>query len=283
MEYWHLLSLDAPTVAVAWSWAFAGATGVSLHPLSALLLGVATWLLYVADRLLDGRYSRISAESHGLRERHYFHARHRAKFLAIACPAVCVLAWLVVTRMDRAPRLEDLSLCAAAGLYLMLVHLPAFPFSRLRLLSKEAAVAVIFATACIIPSWSRQTEAHGWLMLMGIPFSMLCWLNCVAIEMWESGRESTTRKFLSIDIEKNLRLACGVVSAASLSLAMLALLRHRAAVAAVLLCVVVSALSLLLLDRVRAHVMPLRIRAAADAVLLTPALFLLVRYLAHRA
>ena len=170
MEYWHLLSLDAPTVAIVWSWAFASASNVALHAISAVLLGLATWLLYVADRLLDG-FAVRHADS--LRERHHVHARHRMAFLAIAFPSLCLLAFLVITHMERAPRHEDLILAGCALVYLLLVHLPAALIRerRTHFFSKEAAVAVIFSAACIIPAWSRGVGMHPWLLFAGLPFS----------------------------------------------------------------------------------------------------------------
>ena len=50
---WHLLSLDAPTVAALWTWFIAEACHVHIPLLSTLAMAVAVWTLYAADRLLD--------------------------------------------------------------------------------------------------------------------------------------------------------------------------------------------------------------------------------------
>ena len=55
LALWHLASLDAPTVAVTWSLAFAWAAQVRLPGWIPLLLALACWAVYVADRLLDAR------------------------------------------------------------------------------------------------------------------------------------------------------------------------------------------------------------------------------------
>ncbi|HEX3435703.1 MAG TPA: hypothetical protein VHT24_02975 [Pseudacidobacterium sp.] len=68
--YWHLLSLDAPTVAALWSWSFARAAHVELPILAPLLLAAGTWLVYVADRILDGA---SRAKYDGLQLRHHFY------------------------------------------------------------------------------------------------------------------------------------------------------------------------------------------------------------------
>ena len=53
LRYWHLLSLDAPTVAGLWCWAFGRAVRLHLSPRLPVALALGTWLFYVADRLLD--------------------------------------------------------------------------------------------------------------------------------------------------------------------------------------------------------------------------------------
>ena len=89
LRYWHLLSLDAPTVAALWCWAFRRATRLPLAPWLPLALAMGTWLFYVADRLLDAQLSPEAA----LRERHRFHDRHRGWFLAIAALVALALAF----------------------------------------------------------------------------------------------------------------------------------------------------------------------------------------------
>ncbi len=53
--YWHLLSLDAPTVAVLWAWSFDRAVGCPTPSVRSPCSALGTWLIYVADRLLDAR------------------------------------------------------------------------------------------------------------------------------------------------------------------------------------------------------------------------------------
>src|ERR1700679_1878644 len=92
---WHLLSLDAPTVAALWTWFIARANHIHLPPSSILAMAVAVWMLYAADRLMDARLmdTRLMdtrqmntslhkpAPSEELEARHYFHHRHRTAFL----------------------------------------------------------------------------------------------------------------------------------------------------------------------------------------------------------
>lgn len=55
LRYWHLSSLDAPTVAVVWSLGFAWAAGVRLPVWIPILLALVAWAVYIGDRLLDAR------------------------------------------------------------------------------------------------------------------------------------------------------------------------------------------------------------------------------------
>ena len=55
LRFWHLASLDAPTVALVWSLGFAWAAGVGLPVWAPLLLALVAWAVYVGDRLLDAR------------------------------------------------------------------------------------------------------------------------------------------------------------------------------------------------------------------------------------
>ena len=266
LRYWHLLSLDAPTVAVVWTIAFAHVSRVRLPWLAPCLLALATWLLYVADRLLDGL--RLTTEN-VLQERHYFHRRHRAAFLATSLPLVAILSWLVASHMDPAPRMEEMLLAGAAALYLLLVHLPRHSRSAgtgwaARLSSKEAAVGIIFAAACIIPSWSRSTAAHPWLLLTGILFAGLCWLNCVFID----ASESQPSPF------HPLRKAAGCLVSATVAVSLAEIGSRQWPFALLSLCVLLSTAFLLRLDHHRSSLAPVQLRALADAVLLTPLLLL---------
>ncbi|MGH9585784.1 MAG: hypothetical protein ACRD3F_02450, partial [Acidobacteriaceae bacterium] len=96
-EYWHLLSLDAPCVAVLWAWSIARALRIRLSAGPLLILFLGTWLLYVADRILDGLHPGNSLR---LRDRHLFSLRHRSGIVAAAVPLAILLAWLVLLHMQ---------------------------------------------------------------------------------------------------------------------------------------------------------------------------------------
>jgi hypothetical protein len=272
-EWWHLLSLDAPTIAALWAWTFAGVAHVSLPFHAPLLLALGTWLLYVADRILDG--IRLPASAH-LRKRHYFHARHRSAFLTAATVVGCILVWLILTRMSSRVRGEDAVLLVIAMSYFVFIHVPDGPEWRTRnWFPKELAVGIIFAAATAAPAWSRTHEAHTTLMPAVLLFAALCWMNCVAIETWEHSSIAThtdalephvTTRFLG----SRLPAASLIIALAGLITALYAFLHFQIALAACCIAALSSALLFRALDSARRSMSSMQLRIAVDAALLTP-------------
>jgi hypothetical protein len=258
-EWWHLLSLDAPTVAALWAWFFARAMHLHIPRFAPLLLALGTWLLYVADRILDGL-----RQGELLRERHHFHARHRAAFLSAASLSAVLLAWSVVTRMRPEAIRDNSWIGIFALIYLFAVHRrPAFT------LPKELAVAILFAAAVAVPAWSRLGAGLGKEQLAPavVCFAGLCWINCVSIEKWEAGGPvNSTARWASL----HLRLIVTMIALFSLAAAWLAPSRG---LTTVYLAALFSSGLLLVLDARSSHFSPLHLRIAADAALLTPLAF----------
>ena len=240
-------------MAALWSWFFVYAMHLHLSILQALLLPGGTWLLYVADRILDGlRPGEI------LRERHHFHARHRTTFLLASALLVIPLAWTVVTHMRPEARRDDAWIGFFAVLYLFSVHRMAS-----RRLPKELAVALIFAFATAVPAWSRLHAGKGQLAPAVIFFALLCWINCVGIEKWEGGKLHATTHWTSL----HLRTIVTMIALFSLAAA---LLTPSRGLMAVYLAALLSSGLLFALDTRSSHLSPLQLRIAADAALLTP-------------
>lgn len=269
LRLWHLASLDAPTVAVAWALSFAWAARVKLPPWLPLLLALVTWTVYVADRLLDAHAALSAGQTDGLRERHYFHHRHRRILGPLALASASIATWMVVALMPHRSLELNSALAAAAVAYFSGVHtrrlLPGLPASLLFSdlpLPKELRVGVLFTAACVLPALARLATGHGaslWpLIAVTASFAALVWLNCHAIERWEShGQRSRTFAAASA-----LALATLLLAAILLPIA------PRAA--ALASSGALSALLLALLDRLRHRLTPLALRTAADLVLLCP-------------
>jgi hypothetical protein len=241
--------------------------------LAITVLGVGTWLIYVADRLLDGHSARRSPLNHNLRERHFFHARHRRAFLIAATAAAIVLLWLI-SIMPPAARFEDTLLFAVSMVYFAIVHLPFIRFPKS--FPPEFAVGILFACATAIPAWSQTESPHAVLLLSILLFGGLCCLNCLAIELWE-------RPIVPI---RQLTIPAIAFCVAAASSALMLTVRNSISIR-LSAAALVSALLILALDRLHRRFTQrgpsqeetagflLAMRVAADAALLTPLLFAL--------
>ncbi|MFT4111737.1 hypothetical protein [Silvibacterium sp.] len=287
-SWWHLLSLDAPTVAALWSWSLARSLGARLPVTAPLLLATGTWLLYVADRLLDVRLLDARSPAAHLRERHHFSYRHRRSFLTATIPITALLLWLIAFRMSPAARRDDTALFALTLAYFAAVHWPRGAGRRI-FLPKEMAVGILFALAAAVPAWARIPHVPFSTALLGTAtalFAVLCWLNCAAIEKWEQDKweqgkwenPALLRQQSSHPTTQWLQRRLTVVSIAlattGLIAAALCIPREADAAAALFLALSLAAVLLAVLDRRHTHLPALPLRIAADAALLTPLLVL---------
>ncbi len=275
LALWHLASLDAPSVAIVWSLGFAWALGVRLAAWVPPLLALTVWAVYVFDRLLDARGALRTEEMSRLRERHYFHWRHRRILFPAAVLAACAAAGLIFVFMPMAARERNSVLAAASLAYFVRVHSKnrANPFVS-ALLTKELLVGVLFTIGCALPAFGALRVAHAalWPLVSAAAFfSPLAWLNCHAIDKWESNRPRRLRANSGFTSAYALA-AAGVLLALPVSL-------FHARAGALLAAGAVSALLLALLDRHHKKLNPVTLRAAADLVLLAPAPLLVLAWL----
>lgn len=237
----NLLSLDAPVVALLWQILFARCFHARVEMLPSILLVLAVWLIYAADRTLD------AWTGSGARPRHEFYRRHWRTLLPLwilVLASGSALAWM---RLTPELFLGGLALGGAVLVYFALLHLGIFQKT------KEAAVAVLFAIGATLSAWPNIRSAVDIEAI--ILFSCLCWINCVAIEHWEG------------ESKWPIAAAAGFVAVAAIMLLFSSRPILGGAVAA-------SALAFVLLDCARRHFSRDALRVLADVALLSP-LFLL--------
>jgi hypothetical protein len=239
----NLLSLDAPVVALLWQILFARCFHVRVDPLPSVLLVLAVWLIYAADRTID------AWRGSSLRPRHEFYRRHWRALLPLWIAALTVGLALALTRLTPGLLYSGLALGVAVVLYFALLHLGIFHKT------KEAAVAVLFALGATLSAWPNVRTAVDIEAI--VLFSSLCWINCVAIEHWESTGESRWP----------IAGAAGFVALAAVVL----LFSGRPVLGG---AVTASALAFVLLDCARRRFSKDALRVLADVALLSP-LFLL--------
>jgi hypothetical protein len=286
INLWHLLSLDAPSVAALWTWFLAASNHIHLPLTVTLAMAVTVWTLYAADRLLDVRQLAAGASSNRCRKaasqleeleaRHLFHYRHRRGFRAGIVLCSLLLALLLPQLAPASIRLYLFLGSLLAG-YFLLIHMSrtsdAGPGSRGRRIPKELAVGVFFSAAIFIPTIAREPGLRPTLFPAALLVALLCSLNCLFIYAWEHP-VPTPRTHPATRLA--LRFLHPLTLTAALSGLILSVLSPR--LPGFLPCwpipaaTALSALLLLLLDRLRRshRLAPTTLRAAADLCLLTP-------------
>jgi hypothetical protein len=263
LQLWHLLSLDAPTVAVVWSLGFAKAAAVRLPAWVPVLLALVTWAVYMADRLLDACAALRIGHIQRLRPRHLYHWEHRRVFFALSVAAICGAAWIIVSLMPNEARERNALLALACAVYFSRVHArPGYQWS----IPKEVSVAVLFTTGCMLPALGRSASISPSFVAAGFFFAGLAWLNCHAIERWESVHPSR--------LVPQVRFASSLLTVSGLLGALILFMVGSRELALIGAGLASSAL-LALLDGFRCRMSPLTLRSAADLVLLTPLVLLL--------
>jgi hypothetical protein len=233
--------------------------------------------VYIGDRLLDARAGMQSPPRHRLRDRHYFHWRYRWILGCVAMAAAAAASGLVLTRWPADARIPDSALAAATLAYFSGLHSRArlwrcverllAPFS-----SRAFVTGFLFTAGCLLPAASEVPPGASapLIRLLGLPalfFASLAWLNCQAIGQWESdcgcGRHNGIVRKAGLLAFSGVLLAMGIGPATPRAASLLA-------------AGALSALLLALLECIRGRLTPLALRAAADLVLLTPVLLLVL-------
>jgi hypothetical protein len=278
LALWHLLSLDAPTVAALWTWFIASVNHIHLPFSSILAMALAVWILYAADRLMDARLDAGPTRHEDLEARHYFHYRHRNAFLAGILLAAIALA-LLLPHLDPTAIHLYLILGGFVSGYFILIHATRSATAQQKVahrLPKEIAVGLCFAAATFIPTVARNPGLRSPLLPSALLFATLCSLNCLFIYAWEHDNRPTKQSIHAITRHalKNLPSLTILLILASLALI---LFDHRTP-QTIPGAIAIAAALLLLLKTQRHSIARTTLRACADLALATPLLLLPLLY-----
>lgn len=270
-QWLTILSLDAPIVAVLWQSLFARIVGVRLDWHHPALLGFAVWIVYAADRWIEGW--RLAPEVVRT-QRHYFYIRWRWPVFAFGLVIITTTTVIALARLDEREFKAGFVLLIPTLLYLFshqLVH----RHHPLRL-PKEICIAVIFALGCVLAPAVQAMDKIPWLIAPTIFFGLLCFANCTLIASWEKEVDSIhgqtslalqwTRGLVLIHALPWLLFSAGLVAAFS----------NSAATRPAAVCTAASGLLLGILDVVHPRIGREAARALIDVMLMTPAFFLFV-------
>jgi hypothetical protein len=266
LDLWHLLSLDAPTVAALWTWFIASTNHIHLPVSSIAAMFVAVWTLYAADRLLDARLLSVHPLNAGtLEARHYFHHRQRSAFIAGVLLASIALATLLPHLTPESIRLY-LILGGFVFAYFILIHVT----QSAHRLPKEFAVGICFAAATFIPTVSRQPNLRLSLIPPATLFAALCSLNCLFIFAWEHDSEHSNAHPITRVAVHYLPQFAAAIAAVGLGICFF----DRRTPWHIAAACTISLVLLQLLHHYRRQIPAVTLRAAADLALTTPLLLL---------
>jgi hypothetical protein len=181
-----VLSLDAPTVALVWQWLLARVAHTPLAWHHVFILGTAVWLVYAADRWIEGW--RLVPEQI-LTQRHWFYLRWRWPVFAVWLLMVATGLTTAFTQLRPREIATGLIVLAPVLIYLLshqLVHRD-HPWR----VPKELCVALLFAAGVSCFPIAREPGA---LRVLSVPlalFGTLCLANCALISLWETEVDRT--------------------------------------------------------------------------------------------
>ncbi len=162
----QVLALDAPIVAVVWQAALARSHRVTLDIAFPLALGLATWIIYLLDRVFDA-LREPARETH----RHVFAKKYAIWLLWLVVPgAAGCLLWLALTGLPSGLLWSATWLAAGAGVYLLLVAVPDSPGVRLALLALFAVGIGFFVASLPLPQMLRTALSFAlvWSLLIAM-------------------------------------------------------------------------------------------------------------------
>ena len=270
--WWNLLSLDAPTVSLLWALLFTRSAGIVLTlPVAAVLL-LTVWTIYVADRLFDGWHP---SDSTALQTRHRFCAAHNKQLISLAVFAVVTALCLTAKFLSPAQLRSGAYLSVFVALYMLGIHAGRTWISRL--FPKALIIGLLFAAGTSLPVWSVDPITFTELLLPIVLFALLCSLNCLAIECWESGHPQNIPRNIPHSVRwANLRLNYLAAALAGSALASLFVDSRRSSTAPLFFAIALATLLILTLNCYRQRLSRQALRVLVDLALVVAALFALL-------
>jgi len=188
-KWWQwptVLSLDAPAVALLWQWLLARVARTPLAWHHVFILGTATWLVYAADRWIEGW--RLIPEQ-VLTQRHWFYLSQRWPVFAVWLGVTAAGLTTAFTRLN--PREIAIGFIVLAPVLVYLLSHQLMHRGNPWRVPKELCVALLFAAGVSCFPVAREPGA---LRLLSVPlalFGALCLANCALISLWETEVDRT--------------------------------------------------------------------------------------------
>jgi hypothetical protein len=246
---------------------------VRLNTFEPCALGLAVWLIYVADNLIDtARPMRGAWEP----PRKDFCRSHRGTFLLIAVAVGFLLAACVSRLLWAATVRGGWQLSLGVAGYFTLIHL--MPSDWRKDWPREIAVAILFTVGTFGAVWLAGGQKVVPLLAPSLLFMLLCWANCSLIETWEwqasGSQDAEAPNPLARWAGDHLTIVSATIAVLSVSFGLALFLPGEFALALFL-----SGALLFLLSIYRTAVPVRFVSPAADLALCAPLLLLLFSWL----
>jgi len=180
-QWLERLSLDAVMVAVVWGIALGRDSGNSALIFSISILGCATWLTYVSDRLWEVRPGRDIPAT----DRHLYYRNHYKVFAVIWLAVFILTVLFALLMLPLWKLLCGWLLVGLIVLYLLLIGMMNNPSARLLL--KRTLVPMVFTCGVVLmaESWGTPGGIAGSVLLLSAAL-----VNVLLISYWESHDEN---------------------------------------------------------------------------------------------
>jgi hypothetical protein len=159
----NVLSIDVVSGAICCAVFFARVTRAHPKIIELVLLGMAVWIVYTMDHLLDAK--RISTET--ITIRHSFHKKYFKPLLL----AVGVLTFISIFFIPQLPRVHIIS-----GIVLALIVLFYLVFQSQLGVIKEFLIAIGYTVGLLIPSFQSVELSRGYIALI-VQFVIAAFMN----------------------------------------------------------------------------------------------------------
>jgi hypothetical protein len=264
----NLIGLDSPLVAVSWQAMFAKISGADLPWFIHLILGLSTWCIYLADRIIDV----MRTDQLAVTSRHRFTQRHRNKLMGLLIIiSICNLA-LIIEFLPHQLWVSGLITLGLIAIY-YLIRLTRLK-NIITLIPREIMCGMLFALGCAIAPHAYATSLwlnHPTLFIPVILFGCVCSGSCILISIWEKDADTLTADPSIISTHASFipHLAKSLACLTVITLALSCFLHWQ-----VFLSIGISAILLLIALNQQSQISPLNRRVLADAVLLSPLIFI---------
>lgn len=262
----NILSVDVALGSICCAAWFAELFNVDLRPYAFVSLGLAVWIIYTVDHLLDARKIVGTAST----ERHRFHQKYFSKLIVAVIGAVLINV-IVVLFIRKA--------VFQSGVILASVMLVYFLLQRFLRHFKEFVIAFLFSCGVLLPSWSLSMSFPGFeLSLIICQFMLTALINLLLFSWFDRHRDSADKRhsFVTLVGGKTTRVFIWLLFALNVALMSLSVVYSFQMLSSVAIVFVMNVSLFLLFFRPTGFEIEDRYRLLGDGIFFLPLLYFLM-------